>query len=246
MARALHRVRVMRRTFREITTFSASVAAVWFCLGTGVLHADDAHVAQTSQGDAPTASTRADTRRWQLPDWERPPTLPGATRPKPDYTGWLTVSYVSFPVLFIGVPLLLADVSNDGELVAISWISATVIALSLPALVHAFNGDGSRARRALGFYVLGAVLGIIPGLLLGGHLTTNEDNANSDGGATLRNAIIGGLVGAHVGAAIWAVYDVLETARSVGEREPVAERNRTRFDLLPHPSGILANVSGRF
>lgn len=236
---------------REIARFAAYAAAAWWLFGTGVLHASDDPVADISQGDStpqPQPDRPPAPRRWQQQlDWERPPPQPGAATPRHDYREWLIASYVSFPVLAFGAPLLVSELWDVDTATAATAIIAPAAAFSLPMAAHWAHGDKDRALRAILAYPALTLGATVLGGFIGAQLTTAEESMNSDGTAGFVNALKGAAIGGSAAIIGWAIYDVVETSTSIGERRRYASAPASAsVAVFPHPHGALASVAGRF
>lgn len=159
--------------------------------------------------------------------------------PVDDYSGWLVLSYLATPALAIGLPVLASELKlSRGENAALG-ISGFTVALALPAIAHWLNDDDWRGWRALIGLPACTAVGVVFGLILGAAGGTDK----SSGAGNAVGAVFGLVLG-FLGASVWSVYDIAETASERGKRRTAARR--MRFAALPQPGGGVVAVTGSF
>jgi hypothetical protein len=208
--------------------------------------ADDAPVSESPQ-------TARLSSRWQATlanaadQDERPPEFQ-APPPASPYAAELTVAYVASP--FLGVASTIGGMAVTHSDFSLGTFAFGVVAASIVAPgIHLLNGEPGLAARSFVAFPLvftGSVVLFALGSLAfyGATLEPSEEDGTAHVGAALATALIGGLLG----AAGWAIFDILDTSDRTS-RKSSALRSRVtalRVGIAPRPDGIAAVVGGRF
>jgi hypothetical protein len=209
-------------------------AAVFGTLGFGthLLHAQDMPVAWDSQAH------NVGSGGVQHADGERPPGVASPSPPRDDYAGWLIGSYLSVPLLSLGLPVFVNQFSDDDTLRGAVLVVGIAGAVAMPMTVHLLHDEGGLALRAALVTPTLVVTGLLAGAWIGS-AATSDAALQDDEDAAFSNAITGALIGGSIALVGWAVFDLIDSGARRGTRRRSA-RAGLRVAVLPYPDGVVA------
>jgi hypothetical protein len=223
-----------------------SIVFVWLVSHAEVSRADDTRVVEAAQSEASdkTASDGSTARRhWRRADVEHPPDFQTPHPPPESYIGWLIASYMTLPVLAIGLPIFIGETGSYDTGATVAFVGGLAVGATLPAVVHWVNGATKRGVYAIVGVPLFTAGGALAGAMIGAELTSDAEERN-DEDATLKNGLRGALIGSGIVFAAWATIDVIGTANAFEKRTRSA--GNLRFAVAPAPGGAIGTVAGRF
>lgn len=208
----------------------------------GVLQAQDTPVAPEARPTSDFTRSPSATVRQQT-DTEPLPSAFGHQDRTEDYSGWLIASYLTAPLLGIGVPVSTGSWSAGNTTIAVAVTGAIAVAVTLPSIVHFLHGETRLGVRSLIAFPLIAAVAVIGGAMLGAELAREPPSVDDSA------AMVGGLLGMMTGAAVatlgWGAFDVISTT---GVRRARRDRQTARFGVaaVPTKGGGMAALYGRF
>lgn len=128
----------------------------------------------------------------------------------PGYASALTLGYVLAPLLAIPAGAGLFELSQSDT---VAVVGAGLAVVSVPALLHGFNGEPGRAAATALLLPLvtmgGLALGGLAGGLIGG---SGCDDSDCELAGSIGGVVAGGLLGGLAGYVGYAIYDVSATS----------------------------------